>query len=90
MSMSVHVVGLRSADDPHYQRMLAVKAACEAANVDLPLEVARYFGDSDDDEAPLEVEVPSRGWSDQGAKGYEIDVAAIPRGVSIIRFYVSW
>jgi len=89
MSMSTHVIGFRPPDDT-WQRMKAVWDACQAANVDPPEEVIDFFNDEEPDPNGVEVEIPTREWRDDAAEGFEIDVAAIPAGVTIIRFYNSW
>ena len=45
MSMSTHVVGFVSSDDPTYKKHLKVLMACIEADVNnLPKETAEYFG----------------------------------------------
>lgn len=88
MSMSTHVVFLRSADDPTYQKYLKIYRACEEAGLVAPPEVTSYFEDGE--EGPLEVRCYPREWNDDMQQGYEIDVSDIPEGVKIIRFWNSW
>jgi hypothetical protein len=98
MSMSTHVVGLRSADDPTYRQMVQVVEACAAANVEVPASVTEYFGPDARGcgaatlvqyhlEAPLQVPLPATPWRENMGEGMEIRVSAIPAGVSVIRFY---
>lgn len=101
MGMSTHVVGLRSADNSQYRRMIGVVEACAEADVPLPDLVQRYFGSEAEGapadwvlehhlEAPLEVELPSKEWGNQSSAGVEVAVSDIPSGVTTIRFYNSW
>lgn len=93
MTMSTHVVLLRSKDDPVYQRNLKVLFACNEADVQLPPEIAEYFGGQDgieNPEYPLAIEFEPREWSSEMSNGVEIDVDQLPAGVKTIRFYNSW
>jgi len=93
MGMSTSVVLLRDKSDPTYQKNLKVLIACKEADLDPPKEVDEYFGGDgvdNDPETPLEIEFKPRGWSNEYAEGYEIDIDSLPVGVKIIRFYNSW
>jgi len=93
MTMSTHVVLLRSKDDPVYQKNLKVLLACNEAGVQVPPEIAEYFGgqtDAADPVYPLEIEFEPREWSSEMSDGVEIDIDQLPAGVKTIRFYNSW
>jgi len=92
MSMSTHVVLLRSKDDPIYQRNLKVLLACEAAGVRLPSELDEYFGGygTSFPEYPLQMNFAPRKWRNGSAEGVEVDVDQLPPGVNTIRFYNLW
>jgi hypothetical protein len=70
--------------------MKAIWDACKAASVPVPDEVVNFFDGEDPDPAGVEVELPAREWSDEYRRGFELDVAAIPRQIRTIRFYNSW
>lgn len=96
MSMSTHIKGFRSADNPEYKKHAAVLKACADANIEwLPKETAKYFGTNRPDlcylEESLEVDIPKVEWSDGDMRGgFEILVNQIPGGVEKIRFYNSF
>jgi hypothetical protein len=92
MSTSYHIRMIRSEDDPGYQKMLAVKKACDEAGVKWPQEVSNYFDGCDDEIAPLEIPFDDEAceWSEYGARGFEIAVDDIPKDTKRIRFYCSW
>lgn len=101
MSMSTFVVGFRDPTDPHHLKMLAVYSACKEANVLLPDEVAAYFdpkgfGKKNPHDIPKEecIEVDlgaaQRPWKNDMSQGFEVDLAKLPEGVKVIRFFNSW
>ena len=93
MSMSMHVVGFKPADE-QWKKMKAAWDACKSAGVDPPLEVHEYFDGDDPGDAPgIEVDILSkatRKWQDDSREGFDVDVSALPSGVRYIRFYCSW
>ena len=89
MGMSTHVTGYAPPDET-WQKMKAAWDACQAAGVPVPAEVEGFFGGEAPDPAGVEVELPLREYSDGDRAGYELDVAAIPPQVTVIRFWNSW
>jgi len=94
MGMSTHVIGFRPPDE-RWQQMKAVWDSCQAAGLPVPKEVTEFFGWGDPDSAGVEVDLFSfkpcaREWRDETREGFEVDVAALPPDVKIIRFYNSW
>lgn len=89
MSASTHVIGFMPPDD-RWRRMKAVWDACAAANIDPPAEVDEFFGGEAPDDTGREVEIPHRRWQADMSEGVEVDVAALPDGVTVIRFYNSY
>lgn len=93
MSMSMHVVGYRPADE-QWSKMKAVWDACEAAGVNPPKEVEDFFDDSYPGNAPgKEVAIEGHGakrFCDKYRDGYEVDITALPAGVRFVRFYCSY
>jgi len=95
MGMSTNIKGFIPDTDSTYLKHLAVLQACLAAGIKkLPKETAEYFDSERPEEylieEKLEVDIPSRPYSDGGSEGYEIIVSEIPKGVHKIRFYNSW
>lgn len=91
MSMSTHVVLLRSPDDPHYKNMLGILRAYEKAKMNPPQEIYDYFGGELNPDYPLEIEFEPTPWQDDFSRqGFEIDLDDLPEGVKTIRFYNSW
>lgn len=89
MSMSTHVIGFAPPDE-QWQKMKAIWDACEAAQIPVPDEVEDFFGGEAPDPAGVVVDLPLREWDGGDQQGYELDIAAIPPQVKIIRFYNSW
>lgn len=89
MSMSTHVTGFVPPDEA-WARMKAVWDACKAAGLPVPGEVEDFFEGGEPDPAGVSVDLPVREWSDDSRAGYEIDIAAIPPQVKVIRFWNSW
>lgn len=92
MSMSTHVVGFRPAD-AKWNEMKAIYEACDKANVDVPVEVMRFFEDEAPGDKPgQEVDITSaaKSWSDDYRQGFEIDITKLPTDVKIIRVYNSF
>lgn len=97
MGMSTWVIGLRTDQNPEYQKQVRVVEACKDAGIEkLPPETAKYFNqdyhpaDVDVEDALL-VKIPTKEWSDGDmSEGYEISVADIPSGVVKIRFVNSY
>ena len=95
MSMSTHVIGLRTDKDETYKKHLKVLKACIEADIEkLPAETAKYFDCEYPEEylaeEALTVEMPTKEWSNSHSSGYEIKVSEIPVGVETIRFSNSW
>lgn len=88
MSMSMHVVGFRQADDK-FNAMKAIWEICEKNKVSIPDEVLEYF-DEEHPDIGQTVDLGSTKWEGECGEGLEIDLAFIPDYVKIIRFYVSW
>lgn len=89
MSMSTHVIGFIPPDET-WQKMKALRDACLAAGVCVPPEVHLFFSYQDPDPTGTEVSIPIREWDGEWGSGYELDVAAIPGDVKVIRFYISY
>lgn len=93
MSMSTYVVGFRPPDEA-WLKMKAAWDACEQAGVDAPAEVMKFFDYDPPQDKPgqdiklgdavrqLDPESPTR--------GFEVDIAKLPRGLQFIRFYNTW
>lgn len=86
--MSTHVVGFIPPDQ-HWKRLKAVHDACIAAGVDVPYAVETTIG-SDPTDYGREVEIEVQEWASTGREGYDVDIAKLPDGVTVIRFYNSW
>jgi hypothetical protein len=104
MSMSTTLVGIKPADE-RYRQMEAVWNACEAAGIEKPAEVERFFLGSPPEPTGIVVELEH--WSQGGTtytpgvspyrtesgQGYEVNLeklrAAEP-DVKVLRFVNSW
>ena len=90
MSMSTHVIGLRSKEDLKYKAMCIAYKALVDAELEIPEELENYFED-EYPEGPLKVRIPCTNNNDiEMSDCYEIKVADIPEGVETIRFVNSY
>lgn len=98
MSMSMHVEGVRPGDEK-WRQMKAVYDACEAAGVDIPDEVSKFFDYGSPDEKGVVLELGTRYgarheccalWDEGSREGFAIDVSKLPEDVKIVRFFCSW
>lgn len=96
MSMSTHVKGFKPPDD-RWRAMKAIWDGCQAADVEVPDEVERYFEDGEPDgdgvevsQSVLEAAGAVREWSDKYRQGFEIVRDKLPKDVTVVRVYNSW
>jgi hypothetical protein len=96
MGMSTHVVGFKP-PGAKWRQMKAVWDACQAAGIEVPDEVDVYFDGGPPDPAGVEVGIEDlraagalRDWGNNHADGFELDVAKLPKDVTVVRFYNSW
>lgn len=89
MSMSTHVIGFVPADE-RWHLMRAAYDACRAAGLDIPKEVADFFGGQAPDDAGQEIEIPRHEYIGDGVAGFEVHLAELPASVKTIRFYNAW
>lgn len=89
MSMSTNVVGFAPPDEK-YRRMKAIWDACKAADIKMPGEVNEFFDGQEPDPQGVEVIIKHKKWSDDMRDGIEVEIAALPPHVKVIRFYTAW
>ena len=89
MGMSTHIIGFRPPDEK-WQKMKKVWDACVEAGTDVPDEVSKFFNWDEPDEKGIEVSIPKQEFSELGRSGYDVEIAALPAGITHIRFYNSW
>lgn len=89
--MDLNVVAFRPADEL-WKKHKAVWDACRTAGVPVPRSTEQFFNDTEPDEAGVRIDIPVREWRDRDGdcSGYELNVADIPKNVSVIRFYGAW
>jgi hypothetical protein len=87
--MSTHVLGFKPPDEK-WKKMKAIWDSCQAAGIDPPQEVEKFFDYCDPDPNGVEVKIEATEWRDNAREGYEIDVSKLPKDVTILRFYNSW
>jgi len=92
MGMSTHIVGVRNLDG-QFQKMLAVKLACESAAVAYPPEVVGYFQYPQESEKNLresmeeiDIKVAIEKRSEDSRSIWEVDLAKLSPEVKSIRF----
>ena len=92
MSMSTGVFGIRPPNDK-WKEMKKIYDSCVKLKQDIPEFVWEFFNEEtpEPDGVSINLEgVCAKEWSDDYRAGIEIDVAKLPKGVKIIRFYNSW
>jgi hypothetical protein len=89
--MSTRVIGFKPPDEEYASKVKAYRA-CVEAGVPVPKELERFFDYGEPDDAGMEVDISNsiRKWDGSNASGFEVEVATIPEGVKVIRFYNSW
>lgn len=95
MSMSTGVFGIRPPEGK-WKEMKRIYDACKRLNEDVPKFVLEFFNyrDPEPDGVCVELEELDNGcvreWCDEYRQGLEIEVAKLPKDVTIIRFYNAW
>jgi hypothetical protein len=89
MSMSLDVIGFVPPDEK-WLVMKQVYDACKKAGIDRPKEVDAFFNDEAPDDNGVKIELPVTEWHEDMCEGYELDISAIPKHVTKIRFYASY
>lgn len=96
MSMSTHIVGFTPPGE-EWNRMKAIWDACKGAGVQVPEEVLRFFNWEEPDIRGVkfeETQLINSGvvtlWKEDMREGYEVEVAKIPPGVKVLRFFNSF
>lgn len=72
--------------------MKSVWDACDKAKVPVPKDVDDFFEDEGPGDKPgkeISLKAAMTEWSCEYATGYEIDVTKLPKGLKIIRAYMS-
>lgn len=100
MGMSSGIVGFRDLDgDSEFQKMLAVKKACEAAEVDYPQEVKDYFEYPEESEellrrekAHIDIQYAVEDAPDchSAEEAWIVDITKLPKECTKVRFGNSW
>lgn len=92
MSMSTHIKGFRPADEA-WKKMKAAWESCEAANVPVPREIEKFFGDEPPGNKPgIEVDLGKAvtPYREEGVDGFEVDINKLPKGITIVRFFNAY
>lgn len=93
MGMSTHVIGIRP-PTAEYTKKVAAYLACEAAGVPIPEAVEKYFNYDRPNPLGMEVELEHTSsvsvFKSDNGQGLDVEIAKLPSGVAIIRFYNSW
>ena len=90
--MSTHVIGFKPPDET-WKKHKAVWDACEAAGLpddQWPEDTLKFFDHETPDAQGVECELPLEEWSSDHEEGYQLELAKVPKGVTIIRFCNSW
>jgi len=91
--MSTWVEGFKPSNNK-WKKMKAIYDGCEAAGVDCPEEVDKFFGGELPDKAGVRVDLEKseccKEYNAEMSNGYEIDVTKLPKDVTLIRFVNSY
>ena len=98
MSHDMYIKAFIPDTDPEYQRQRKVLLACKEAEVSLPKETAKFFGENYADlssldeklEIKLQKDLHYREIFDDGVTGYEVILSKLPAGVDRIQFINTW
>jgi len=88
----MHIVGFQP-EDEQWAKMKAAWEACRAVGADPPEDVLKFFGYESPGSRPgreVELGEAKKGWHEDGRSGYDVVLADLPEGVSVIRFYNAW
>ena len=90
--MSTHVLGIKPPDD-RWKAMKACYDACRAADVGVPVEVLRFFGNEPPDDRGVVVDLEAADgvhvYGADMAWGYEVELEKLSPDIKILRFYNS-
>lgn len=97
MSMSMHCLAVKPADEK-YKKMAAAYRACEEAGISPPQDVVEFFNHEEPDDTGTTVTLggydskhPScEKWRDDSTEGFQVDITRLPEGTRYVRFYCSW
>lgn len=93
MSTSMYIDGFKSETD-EYRKMKAIYDACEAAGVETPDAVDKYFGIDGPGAYGKAIDLSEakcvKKFSEDGQCGYDVDITKLPKDIKIIRFYLSY
>lgn len=98
MGMSKYIKAFIPDTDETYQKQKKVLLACMEAGVELPKETAKYFGSEFPEMELLEEKLSVKlkygthytEFSQDMTEGYEVDLASLPKGVTKLKFCISF
>jgi len=93
MSMSTFVKGFRP-PDVKWDQMKSAWDACEAAGIDIPDDVSKFFGYEVPDDAGIEIDLENheccQEYNEDMRVGFQIDISKLPPNIKYIRFVNSY
>ncbi len=95
MGMSTSVIGIKP-PGAKWKQMKAVYDACCDAGLPCPEEVDEFFDFAGPDEKGVVVSESDmlklcvKEYNEESGSGFEVDLAKVPKDVTIIRFVNSW
>ena len=98
MGMSKRIEAFISDTDETYQKQKKVLLACKEAGVELPVETAKYFGEKYPELELLEQKLKVKltygthytEFLEDMTEGIEVDLASLPKGVTKLKFCISF
>lgn len=91
MSMSTYVQGIRLPDE-RWKQMKAVWEASEAAGIQVPEEVRRFFNweRPDSKGIVMDIDDAASAWQRDMQEGIDVDLSKLPPNITHIRLINSW
>ena len=91
MSMSTHIIAFRPPDED-WLKMKQVYDACLTAGIDIPDQVASFFGDDRPDDTGVRIDIDHllEEWQEDSRQGFQLELSKLPADIKILRFYNSW
>ena len=91
MSMSMHLVGIKPADET-WKKMKDVWDACDSAGIKVPDSVLAFFKNEPPDDDGVTVDLSDDGfdWKGDMEEGYTVILSDLDPTIKKLRFYCSW
>lgn len=93
MSATYSVYGVKQTDD-RFHKMKAIYDTCQEAGVEIPSEVYEYFNHEEPNDTGIVIRLSEEPYVTQfhkpGTSGFDVKLSDIPKGLTHIRFKMSY